>query len=382
RIAATRVSLQNSVPSRGIGASVELRPPLPSGIELRVGGDVRRTAGESRELFTYVAGEPTRRRRAGGNSWTSGAFAEATASVRGITLTAGGRLDHWRVGDGHLFEQTIASGTVLRDDQFKPRDGWLPTARGGLLAPLGGGFSVRSAAYLGWRVPTLNELFRPFRAGLDATAANPELDPERLAGAEAGFEYARGDLRVSLTGFINRLKHAIANVTLGEGPGAFPGVGFVAAGGTFRQRQNVNAVRVRGIEASAEWTRGPWSVRAGASLTRARIEAGGAAALDGLRPAQTPKFGGTLALSWERGDKGAQLVLRRIGAQFEDDLNSRSLRGATTIDASASWPLTRRFQLIARGENLANALVMAAINGDGSIERATPRTLWIGVRMR
>ena len=92
--------------------------------------------------------------------------------------------------------------------------------------------------------------------------------------------------------------------------------------------------------------------------------------------------GGTLALSWERGDKGAQLVLRRIGAQFEDDLNSRSLRGATTIDASASWPLTRRFQLIARGENLANALVMAAINGDGSIERATPRTLWIGVRMR
>ena len=28
------------------------------------------------------------------------------------------------------------------------------------------------------------------------------------------------------------------------------------------------------------------------------------------------------------------------------------------------------------------ALVMAAINGDGSIERATPRTVWIGVRVR
>ena len=28
------------------------------------------------------------------------------------------------------------------------------------------------------------------------------------------------------------------------------------------------------------------------------------------------------------------------------------------------------------------ALVMAAINGDGSIERATPRTLWIGLRLR
>ena len=383
RLVAARVSLQDKVPSHGLGASFELRPPLPDGIELRLGGDFRRTDGESRELVTYVAGEPTRRRRAGGTTWTSGAFAEATASLRGITLTAGGRLDHWRVSDGHLFEQAIATGAVLRDDRFRSRDGWLPTARAGLLAPLGGGVSLRSAAYLGWRMATLNELFRPFRAGLDATAANPGLDPERLAGAEAGLDYARGELRLSLTGFANRLKDAIANVTFGHGPGVFPGVGFVAAGGTFRQRQNVDAVQVRGIEASAEWARGPWSVRAGASLTHARMRADGAAAfLDGLRPAQTPKLAATLAAGWEQDGKGAEIVLRRVGAQYEDDLNSRSLKGATTLDASASWPLTRRLQLVARGENLTNALVMAAINGDGSIERATPRTLWIGLRVR
>jgi hypothetical protein len=75
-------------------------------------------------------------------------------------------------------------------------------------------------------------------------------------------------------------------------------------------------------------------------------------------------------------------VLRRVGAQFEDDLNTRTLNGATTIDAYASWPLTRRLLLVARGENLANELIMAGIGGDGSIERATPRTLWIGIRMR
>jgi outer membrane receptor protein involved in Fe transport len=170
---------------------------------------------------------------------------------------------------------------------------------------------------------------------------------------------------------------------LGQGPGVFPGVGFVAAGGIYRQRQNVDAVKVRGIEASAEWTRGPWSVRAGASLTRARMQAAGAAAfLDGLRPAQTPKFAATLAAGWERGGKGAQLVLRRVGSQFEDDLNSRTLKGATTLDAFVSWPLTRRLQLVARGENVTNQLVMAAVNGDGSIERATPRTLWIGLGLR
>jgi outer membrane receptor protein involved in Fe transport len=383
RTAATRVSLQDSVPSHGLGGSFEIRPPLPDGIELRLGADARRANGETRELSNYVAGEPTRRRRAGGDTWTQGAYAEATVPVGGMILSAGARIDHWSISDGHLLERFLADWIVIRDERYPSRDGWRPTARAGLRAPLGGGFSLRSAAYLGWRMPTLNELFRPFRAGMDATAANPDLDPERLAGAEAGAEYSGGPIRLSITAFANRLKGAIANVTLGQGPGTFPGVGFVAAGGTFRQRQNVDAVEARGLEASAEWASGPWSMRAGASLTHARLRSNGAAAfLDGLRPAQTPRFAATLAGSWERDGKGVEIVLRRVGAQFEDDLNSRSLKGATTLDASASWPLASRVQLVARGENLFDKLVMAGINGDGSIERATPRTLWIGLRVR
>jgi len=382
RATATRVLLQDSVPSNGIGGSAEVRPPMPEGIELRLGADSRRTDGETRELANFVAGDPTRRRRAGGETWTSGAFAEMSADLGRVTISAGARLDRWQVSDGHLFEQTIATGGVLRDDHFATRDGWLPTARGGLLAPIGNRVSLRSAAYLGWRMPTLNELFRPFRAGLDATAANPELDPERLAGAEAGLEFERGPLRLSLTGFVNRLGHAIANVTLGSGPGTFPQVGFVASGGIFRQRQNVDAVNVRGVEASAGWTRGPWAVRAGASFSHARMDAGGAAAaLDGLRPAQTPKFAATVVASWQQGAKGAELVLSRVGPQHEDDLNTRTLKGATTLDAFASWPIGRRLQVIVRAENLTNALVMAGIGGDGAIERATPRTLWIGLRL-
>ena len=383
RLTATRVLLQDSVPSHGLGGSIEVRPPMPDGFELRLGAATRRTTGETHELANYVAGEPTRRRLAGGKTWTMGTFAEGSAALDGVIFSAGARLDRWQVSDGHLFEQTIATGAVLRNDQNLNRHGWLPTARGGLLADIGGGLSLRGAAYLGWRMPTLNELFRPFRAGLDATAANAGLDPERLAGAEAGLEYNRGHWRLSLTDFANRLRDAIANVTLGQGPGSFPQVGFVAAGGAFRQRQNVDAVRVRGLEASVEWTRGPWSVRVGANLTHARMDASGAATiLNGLRPAQTPKFVATLSASWEKGGKGAELVLRRVGSQFEDDLNMRLLKGATTLDAFASWPLSRRVQLIARAENLTNALVMAGISGDSSVERATPRTIWIGLRLR
>ena len=383
RISATRVSLQDSVPSHGLGGSVEVRPPMPGGIELRLGADARRTEGESREFFAYVAGEPTRRRLAGGKTWTSGGFAEASADVGRMTLTGGARLDHWRISDGHLFERVIASGNVLRDERDPSRHGWLPTARGGISAPVGGGFTLRSAAYLGWRMPTLNELFRPFRAGLDATAANPDLDPERLSGAEAGVDYRAGPLRLSLAGFANRLKNAIANVTLGHGPGMFPGVGFVPAGGTYSQRQNVEAVKVRGLEAGADWNSGPWSLHAGGSVTRARVAANGPAAfLDGLRPAQTPDFVGTIAAGWARGGKSFELQLQRVGPQFEDDLNSRTLKAATTVDAFASWPLTKNLLLVGRAENIFDKLVMAGINGDASIERATPRTLWIGLRLR
>lgn len=383
RTVASRVLLQDSVPSHGLGGSVEVRPPMPEGIELRLGADARRTTGETRELATYVAGQPTKRRRGGGDTLTSGAFAEASTGLDGITLSAGARIDHWQVSDGHLVEQTIATGALTRDERYTSRSGWLPTARGGVLAPLGAGFSARGAAYLGWRMPTLNELFRPFRAGSDATAANPNLNPERLAGAEAGLEFAHGPWTLSATAFVNRLHDAIANVTLGQGPGIFPQVGFVSAGGAFRQRENVDAVNVRGLEASAQWSSGPWALRAAASLTHARMETQGTAAnLNGLRPSQTPNFAGSISASWQHDGWSAELELRRIGAQYEDDLNTRLLNAATTLDASASLPLSRHWQIVTRAENITNALVMAAFNGDGSIERATPRTLWIGLRVQ
>ena len=185
------------------------------------------------------------------------------------------------------------------------------------------------------------------------------------------------------TAFANRLHGAISNVTIGGGPGNFPGVGFVGAGGIYRQRQNVDAIDARGLEASLEWRRGPWNARAAASLTHARLDVRGAAApLDRLRPAQTPAFASTLSAGYERAGRGGQLTIRSIGNQYEDDLNSRKLKGATTVDASAFWPVTRRVQLVARGENLFNKLVMAGIGSDGSIERAMPRTLWIGLRLR
>jgi vitamin B12 transporter len=369
---------QYNVPSTGIGARFEVRPPTGDALELRVGGDWRRTSGQTNELFTYVAGKPTRSREAGGLSETAGLFAEASAKLGAVTLTGGGRIDHWTITRGRLIERTIATGAFIRNEIAPDRKGWEPTARGGLAWKASDTLSLRTAAYLGWRLPTLNELYRPFRVGADATAANPALKTERMKGAEIGVDWRMADgLTLSATGFVNQLNRPIANVTLGTGPGTFPGVGFVAAGGAYRQRQNLDAIHSKGVELDLHWQSGDWQARASYALTDARVRGSGPALpLNGLRPAQVPSHLASVTLSW----KGLSATARTVSDQFEDDLNSRRLRGALSFDAVANIPLTDKLSLSLRGENLTNKQVDAAISGTGIIERATPRTLWIGIK--
>ena len=374
---------QYNTPATGIGARVEVAPPLGSHVALRLGADARDVDGRTQELFTFSAGRPTRRRVAGGENVTAGLFADGSVEAgQGNgrwTLTAGGRVDRWRIGGGFLTERALAGGPALTDQRYPDRDGTEATGRAGL-AWRAGGASLRAAAYRGWRLPTLNELYRPFRVGADAVAANARLSPEHLNGVEAGASYRAGALSLSGTWFSNRLTGAIANVTTGTGPGTFPQVGFVA--GVFRVRQNLDAIRSRGVELDAAWRRQAVGVRASWAHTAARVEASGtAAALDGLRPAQTPRDQVSATLDWRRGASATSLTLRHVARQFEDDANTRTLAPATTLDAYVALPLTRALSVEARAENLTDARVEAGYSG-AAVERATPRTLWLGLRYR
>jgi len=382
RTAATRTSEQFSVPATGFGARLEARPEIGPGIGLRIGGDWRLTQGETRELFAFVAGAGTRGRVAGGRSQALGGFAEAAWTTDALTLTAGARIDRWTISNGRLHERVLASGAVLTDTAFRDRSGWEPTGRAGIAWRAGEGMTLRAAAYLGWRLPTLNELYRPFRVGTDATAANAELAPERLQGVEAGLDWRPAPrARIGLTFFTNRLEGAIANVTLGRGPGTFPGVGFVAAGGDYRRRHNLDAIEARGIELEGRHALGAWTISGGWSWVDSDVKASGPAlALNGLRPAQTARHSLSSTLEWAARGARASLTARYGGAQYEDDLNRQRLPGAFTLDAVGLIPLGRRVAIEARAENVANARVLAGISGDGIEERATPRTVWIGLR--
>lgn len=146
---------QYSVPASGIGARFELAPPLGRTLALRLGADTRALSGRTQERFSYVAGQPTRRREAGGTSRTIGLFADASAALGPLTLALAGRIDAWRLADGRLAETPLAGGAPFADTRFSARAGTEPTARIGA-AWTRGAATLRAAAYRGWRLPTLN----------------------------------------------------------------------------------------------------------------------------------------------------------------------------------------------------------------------------------
>ena len=376
------LTLDQRVPASGWGARVEIAPRLGA-IETRGGAEWRRVSGATDEDFRFVAGAPTRRREAGGRNDTAGLFGGASWSAGGWSVSGEARADHWTMAEGRLIETDLA-GALLTNSRFARRTGWEGSGRIALGRELGEGLSLRAAAYRGWRLPTLNDLYRPFRAGADATAANAALDPERLRGIDAGIDWTPGrGTKLSATLFANRLEGAIANVSLGSGPGVFPGVGFVAANGVFRQRQNVQAIRTRGLEVDAGWASGPWRAGLSYALTDARLDADGPAlALDGKRPAQVARHSASASLGWDRGALGLDATARFTGRQFEDDNNRRALPAALTFDGSARFAVSRHVTLEARAENILDKRVVATLGADGTRERALPRTLWLGLRVR
>ncbi|MBC2776066.1 TonB-dependent receptor [Parasphingopyxis marina] len=382
RTTATQVLDQFSVPARGFGARFEIRPPIPGdAVELRLGGDYRETVGRTRERFFFVAGAPTREREAGGTTRTTGAFADATVrAADALTFTGSARLDRWWIDNG-FFRQGDLGGPLNDETLYPDRDGWRFTGRAGLAWRPDNPLTIRAAGYTGWRLPTLNELYRAFRVGDDVTGANAALRPEDLQGIEAGIDYTPASfLRLSGTLFYNRLDDAIANVTVGQGPGFFPGIGFVP--GVASQRQNLDGIAAAGIELDAQAQFAQWSLRLSYAFTDAEVDASGlAAALNGLRPAQVARHNGSATLSYMRAMGGeAAVTVRYIGARFEDDLNQQRLDDALTVGARALVPIYGPFQAELRVENIFDARVEAAISGAGLVERGAPRSVWAGLR--
>lgn len=388
RSSVNQVLDQFNVPSTGLGGRLELRPNLGDNIELRIGGDALRNVGETNENFFFQGGVAQRGRNAGGETSTYGVFAELSVQAsEHLLFTGGTRVDFWQISGGFLREfERIAPfpGAPRSNDQFQDRSGSEFTGRGGLAYEITDDLTLSGSAYLGWRLPTLNELFRPFRVGPDATAANEFLEPERSEGGEIGLAYDDEIVTLGATIFYTRLSDAIANVSLDRGPGLFPGVGFVSGVGIFAQRQNIDAVTSQGIEIDGQFKISD-SISLGGSYSYidAQIRASGAAAaIDSFRPEQVADHYASGFLNYSDA-VGNQLSISAnyIGARFENDVNSLILSDALRFDSSAVVRLSDNLYVNARVENIFDAQIDAAITSNGIIERAQPRTIMLGLQL-
>ncbi|HYC98980.1 TonB-dependent receptor [Brevundimonas sp.] len=387
RASTTPANDQYETPATGWGLNAALRRIVVSGIarvEWELGADARFNEGETRERFRNLGGGFTRGRVAGGETSVAGVYAEG-AWASGDWLVAGGvRYDGWRNGNGRRLETDLATGVPTLDEADPDRSGEVASARLAIRRDIGQGQALRLAGYTGFRPATLNELHRPFRVGNDLTEANAALEPERLTGVEAGWAWTGERATLTATAFWTRLDDAIVNVTIGEGPGVFPRAGFVPAGGVLRQRMNAGTIEATGLELDGRLDlTDALLFRAALSATDARLDGGVLAPqLTGLRPAQAPIWSATAGLEWRPVDRLALAAdLRWESRRFEDDLNSRVLEAAATVDLRADWALTPSATLWLAADNLFDERVEVSETATGVAGFGPPRTLSLGVRL-
>jgi vitamin B12 transporter len=383
RTGTTPANDQFSSPAVGYGLNGAFQG-LWNDIAWEAGADVRLTDGEARERFRFMNGAYTRGRQAGGKTMVGGVYLESALDRGPWLVTGGARVDGWKSSDAMRREWDILTGVRLLDQTSSDASGTTPTGRLGVRYEAAQGFFLRGAAYGGFRPPTLNELHRPFRVGNDITEANPNLKPETLQGAELGLN-GEGLVRWGLTGFYNRLKDPIANVTIGVGPGNFPTAGFVPAGGVLRQRRNAGEIEAWGVEGDAFGELGPsldW--RAAFSATKAEVDGGAAnPQLTGKRPAQTPKLTVTAGADWQALSLLSLTAdVRYESMRWEDDLNTRRLSAGVQVDLRAAWRMSERAEIYVAADNLLDKNIEVGETADGVESYAAPQTFRVGLSYR
>jgi outer membrane receptor protein involved in Fe transport len=272
-----------------------------------------------------------------------GLYAQQTLGLTSrLDLQLGGRLDLW------ASEKTRTS--------LNPRIGALFRASEAV--------TLRASAYRGFRAPTLNELYRPFRVGNVQTEANPDLREESLLGAEIGADFhPSAGLFGRLNLFRNRIDGAVGTVTISVTPQLIT-----------RRRENLDRVNAQGLEAELRLRPRPrWELQASYLYTDSTVER------TGLRVPQVPRHQGSLGISFD-GPLAVLLQGRWAGEQLEDDLNQFPLRGYFVADLSLRRPFGDRVAVFLSAENLFNRKVAT---GRTPVETlGNPRLVQVGVSVR
>ena len=239
-------------------------------------------------------------------------------------LLVGGRFDLWQ--------------NAATQGSFNPRAGL--TYRASNMATL------RASVYRGFRAPSLNELYRPFRVGNVVTAANDELTEEHLWGVEGGLDlYPARNVLLRLNAFYNSLQNPVANVTLCTEPTDDPLCVGLRPGTIQRQRQNLGSATIKGFEAAATYRFAEVFRLRGSYLYSDAVNDD-----TDLWLPQVARHQGNVGLGYE-GKFQLYVDLRLVSDAFEDDLNTFVLPSYGLLDVSVRVPLSPRLNAYVAIEN-------------------------------
>lgn len=378
---------QFDVPATTAGGNVLVRWARDEAWTIEGGADIRFADGETNEQFRNLGAGFTRQRTAGGEQWIAGTFIEGNwQQTENTLLTAGVRVDRWQQSSGTRQETNLADGSLLVDRIFDKRNGWVANGRLGLRTQVTEQASFTASAYSGFRVPTLNELYRPFRVGNDITEANEALQNERMAGVELSAHWITERMSSSIGIFRNDLFDPIINATITTTPGFNTDFGvFIPGGGSLRQRRNINRVETWGLEADTAFqVSESMQISASYLFTNPEIKRSDVSpVLEGNRLAQVAKHQGTVSVRMEPTSRLEMSVdVLASSRQFEDDLNGRVLKGVVTVDAQVAYDVSDTVTAYVAAENLFDAKVEAGRSASGLVTLGAPVFLWVGLRLQ
>jgi len=369
---------QYDVPAHSTGGAWTLRREISESVAVTGGADLRIVDGETRENAGTF-----RNRIAGGNQSTQGVFLTSAWQATDRTALDGAlRLEAWQITDGRRTETLLADGSLLRDDSFADRDGWEPSASLEVRHQAHDDLTAFAAAGTSFRLPTLNELHRPFRVRDDIVEANPLLDPERFVSVSAGIEWqAAGDVTLRMEAFHHWVHDAIANVPVTDPAEITRIFGVIPPGGSGSQRQNVDLATVAGVEASARWEPADTFLLDIRSLwTDTRFQKSPVQPLLEKMPfPQAPDWRIMATIEWNPAEKlGVFLGADYGSSQYDSALATRELASYTSVRAGLRWKHGPALYQV-RIENLFDEEIQTGLASNGIVTTAAPRALWLGV---
>ena len=378
---------QFDVPGEGIGGEVTATLHLAEGVDVILGADLRHMNGETNERAGFVDGSFLRRRRAGGEQCVGGFFARAAcATDAGVSLEGSARFDRWAFRNGGRIERRPVTGALLRDTAIGDREGTAPSLSGAIGYRFSESVRVRTSAGTAFRLPTINELYRPFRVRSDITEANAGLDPERFYTVDAGVEWTPSErFSCDLNIFHHWIQDAIANVPVTDPVEAQAIAGFVPPGGTVAQRRNVEEARVWGLESRARWqVSSRWACTLRYLLSQSEFtKSPGQSLLQGKGFPQSPAHrlvAGVEGDPFQRVHLFAELECG--SGQYDDVLEERRLDSWWTARLGGRFEVADALTMQIHVENLFDEEIDTGLSSSGLRSTGLPRSLWFNVNCR